>query len=152
MSEKNKKKTVKAKIKTELGYMKKGAKILPKVLAKKGKQWVKAQVQAAKERAKAEREIEAAAKAAEREAYKTEAIRQAKLRGRLKAKKGRAGWRGALQEVGEIGERMSLGGVLGVETKKPERVVRRSEMEGLAGMSSSSYLFSGLGKKKKKKE
>lgn len=151
--EKIKAEGIKVKIKTELGYMKKGVKVLPKVVLKKGKQWVKSQIQAAKESAKLEREIGAAAKAAERKAYKSAAIKQAKLRGIAKAKERKTGWRGQLQEVGEIGDRMSVGKMLGVETgKKPEKVVRRSEVEGLAGMSASDFLFSGLGKEKKKKK
>lgn len=149
----NKKKSITGKIKTELGYMKKGAKILPRVLAKKSKEWMKTQVEAAKEKARIEREIEAAAKAAETEAYKVEAIRQAKIKGAKRAKKGRTGWRGALQEVGAIGDSLSLGGVLGVETgKKSERVVSRSEIKGLGDIDAGSYLMSGLGEKKKKKK
>lgn len=149
----NKKKAIKAKIKKELGYMKKGAKVLPSVVVRKGKAWVKTQIEEARERAKVEKQIEAAAKAAEREAYKVEAIKQAKIRGAKRATKVKAGWRGALQEVGAIGESLSLGGILGVETgKKQEKVVRKSELDGLAGMDSSSYLFSGLGKKPKKKK
>ena len=151
----NKKKSIKAKVKTELGYMKKGAKILPKVLARKGKEWVKSQVEAARERAKAEREIEAAAKAAEKEAYKAEAVRKAKIRGRVKARKGRAGWRGALQEIGEVGESLSVGGMLGLEPEKkqPSKVVSRTELQGLGQIDAGSYIMSGLdGKKKKQKK
>ena len=151
---KNKKKSIKGKLKTELGYMKKGAKILPKVLARKGKEWVKSQVEAARERARMEKEIEAAAKAAEKESYKAEAIRQAKIRGMEKAKKGRAGWRGALQDIGDIGESMSVGGMLGIkpEKKQPRKVVSRDEIKGLGQIDAGSYIMSGLGEKKKKKE
>jgi len=133
---------LKKKIKEEVGYMKKGAKILPKVLAKKGKEWFKTQVEAAREQAKAEREIRKAARAAEREAFKEESVRQAKIRGIEKAKKGKAGWRGALQELGAVGDSMSVGKMLGVEPSKKETVIP----------SAGSYLMGGLGEKKKKKK
>jgi len=156
MSNNKNEESLKGKLKIELGYIKEGAKVLPKVVVKKGKEWIKKQVQAAKESAELEREIEAAAKAAEKDAYKAEAIKQAKIRGIERAKKRKAGWREQLQEVGAIGDRLSVSKIVGLETEKAEKesenVVRRAEVDGLADISVSDFLFSGLREKKKKKE
>lgn len=141
MAENEKEKSLKGKSTFSLENMKKGAKVLPSVIAKKGKEWIKGQVEAAKERAKIEKELEKEVKAAELAAYKAEAIKQAKIRGKAKAKKGTTGARGALAELGEIGDSLSVGGILGIGDAK--------ETSKKGKLSVSNYLFSGLGKKKK---
>lgn len=129
------------KVKREIGYMKRGAKILPKIVGQKAKGWAKGQWEAAKQRAILEKEIEAEGKKAEVAAYKEEAIRQARIRGEARAKKKVAG-KGILAQLGEAGERMSLGSLLGVPEGK----------NGSQDMGSpSDYVFSGLGKTQTKK-
>lgn len=131
---------IRAIFKRELGFMAKGAKILPKVAAKKGKAWMKTQIEAAKEKAIAEREAEKAAKAAELLAFKKESIRQAKIKGTLRAKKRGKGARGVLAELGQIGERMSVGEMLGVDTTGKKGKT----------MSSADYIFGGKPQKQDK--
>lgn len=135
---------VKNKVKTELGYMKEGAKVLPKVLVKKGKKWFKDQVEAAKEKARIEREVEKEAKEAELAAYKEERIKQAKLRGAAKAKKGTTGARGVMGELGKIGDSMSVSSLLGMEEVQGEPKKDKLSVGG--------YLLSGLGENEKKKK
>jgi len=139
-----KKKSIKTKIKTELGFMKRGAAVLPKVIAKKGKLWMKGQVEAARERGRIEREAEKIARKAEEAAYREERIKQAKIRGKARAKKGVKGARGVLAELGHIGDSMSVGSMIGMEDVQ-EKAKRGS-------MSPSDFLFSGFGEKKKKKK
>lgn len=136
--------SVTEKVKKELGFIKKGAKVLPRVIAKKSKQWFKDQVKIAREKARMEREIEKEARKAELAAYKEERIKQAKIRGIAKGKKRTLGARGTLAELGKIGDRMSVGSILGLG---------EVQEKGKKGeLSASDYLFSGLGEKKKKKK
>lgn len=113
---------LKEKVKRELGYMKLGAKRLPKAASKKITGWAKGQYQAAKERAILERRIETEARKAETEAYEEERIRLAKIEARKRARRKAAG-RGILAQLGEAGERMGT----------------------------SNYMFEGLGHKKKRR-
>jgi uncharacterized protein YgiM (DUF1202 family) len=131
---------VKEKLKRELGFMKKGAKVLPKVVGQKAKGWVKGQYEAAKERAILEKQIEAEAKKAEAEAYKEERIRLAKVQAQKRARSKAAG-KGLLAQLGEAGERMSLSNLLGV----PEGKQGSQSMDG-----AGSYIMSGLEQPKKK--
>lgn len=130
---------LKEKVKTELGYMKKGAKVLPKVVGKKVTGWAKGQYEAAKQRAILEREIEAEAKKAEREAYKEERIKIAREDAVKRARK-KASGKGILAQLGEAGERMSLSDLIGSGGGK-----------GIGDVGSTSdYIFSGFGQQKKK--
>lgn len=133
------------KVKKELGYMKKGAKLLPRVIGRKSKQWFKGQVEAAREQARIERQVEKEAREAELAAYKEERIEQAKLKGIAKGKRQTRGVRGTLAELGKIGDRMSVGDMIGLgDVQEKGKKVKT--------MSASDYMFGGLGQKEKKGE
>ena len=74
---------VKKRLKKEAHYMKRGAKLLPKIVAKKiaekGKAWWEQQKEIG--------ELHKQARKAEREAYKMAVIKEAKKRGNQRAKK-----------------------------------------------------------------
>lgn len=129
--------TIKAKMSRELGYMKKGAKLLPRVVAKKGKKWLKGQIQAARERAKADEAMRKKVAAAERAAYEAEAVLQAKARGKARAKRG-------VRPFG-VAEILGFEGLS--EKAKPKPL--REDLLGLGEIDTGSYLMSGLRKKKK---
>lgn len=127
------KKRMKKKIKTELGYMGKGAKVVGKVAAKKGKAWLKAQIAEAKEQSRIAGETRKAVQAAELQAFRKESVKQATIRGKQKAQaRARAGSRP-----------FSVAGILGFEE------MQKGQGKGLGA---SEYLFGGLGKKGPKKE
>lgn len=142
---------VKERVKKELGYMKKGAKVLPKVVAKKGKEWLGDQIVAAKERAAEEKKIAKAVHAAETEAYKVERIQKARERGMARARKGGKGGSG-------IAEMLGFGSnVLAPEkrtVKEGKRLIGSNNL-GLANIDIGGHIMGDLGKKsvkKKKKE
>jgi len=130
---------LKEKIKREAHFMKLGAKVLPKVVGKKVKGWVKGQYEAAKQRAILEREIEAEAKKAEAEAYKEERVKIARQQAQERARK-KASGKGILAQLGEAGERMSVGDALGLGFEKKRK----------GGLIGESPLFEGLGEPRKK--
>lgn len=143
MSEK--KLTLKEKIKREASYMKKGARVLPKAIGKKVKTWSKEQFEAAKQRAAVEREIEQEAKKVEQQAYRTERLKQAKLRAVEKAKLRASGKGGIFAQLGEVGERLSTADLLGFSEVKG---IGESPLGGVKGIGKNP-LLDGLGEKKK---
>lgn len=117
---KKKKTGLKEKVKTELGYIGKGAKALPKVAGKKIKEAAEAKWKEYKEEQKFQREIEAEARTAAKEVYKKERkkalIAQAKEKARQEAqkKRGGTGFRGALATLGEVGKRLETHDITGL--------------------------------------
>jgi len=158
----------KARVKTELGYMKAGAKVLPKAVGEKVKAsaraWWEEKKEEGRQMRQAEQEAKLAEKEAEREAYKVEMVAQARQRGVAKAKKraaggGSGGW---LKQLGEAGQRLSVADSIGLDTKGAvaagesafgyqfqglEKPVRRQRQNGgqNGGSPVSSYIFEGLG-------
>jgi hypothetical protein len=140
--------TFKGRVRTELGYMTKGAKVLPHVVGQKVKASARAWWEEKKEEGRqmklAEREARLAEKQAEREAYKEAMVTQARQRGIAKAKKraaggGAGGW---LQQLGEAGQRMSVAEGIGLDTKGAIS----------AGESAFGYQFQGLPSTKRQRQ
>jgi len=151
---------IKAKIKEEGHYMKLGAKVLPKVAGQKVKGWAKGKWEEAKANARLQAEADREAKAAEKEAYKISLIEQARMRGQAKGRQraSRQGSGGFLAQLGEAGKRMSSSDLLGLGDMGTEAAGQPNfMMSGLGGkrkkgeVSSSDYLFSGLGQPQQQK-
>lgn len=127
------------RVSQELHYMKLGAKVLPKVVGKKIKGFVKTKIDEARERATIEREADTTARKAELEAYRVETIRQVQLRGTRKgqqrAAQGSGG--GILQQLGDAGKRMSVGDTLGFTLPQG-----KGQGQGM-GIDTSSYILGG---------
>jgi hypothetical protein len=119
------------RIKTEFHYMRLGAKVLPKILGNKLKASLKGKWEEIKENARYQVEIESEARRIEKEAYKEELLRQAALTGKEKARRKATGQGGTLNELAEIGKRMSQDNSMNEE------------------MSAAEFLFGGLPKKRK---
>lgn len=126
--------TLKKRIKKELGFMGKGAKVAGKVVARKGKQWLKAKVAEAKAEAMVIAETQKATKKAEQQAFREEAIHQARIRGKQRAKGRRdTGFSGLIAS----GSKMSVAESLGFSGLDPKK------------MNTGSFLMSGFPKQPK---
>lgn len=143
------KKGLKARIKTEIGYMKKGAKVLPKVVAKKGKTWLKNQVEASRARRAEQEEIDMIAKEAEAMAYRKEKFIQAKKRGQRKAREEFAGKPTKKGSGGGIAEMLGFEEFAGFG-KQAKQPVRQNELSNMGNIDIGSAILGDYGKKKKK--
>lgn len=138
---------IRQKVKAELGYMKKGATVLPHVVKEAVKERARAWWEEKKEEGRqmrlAEREAKEAEKEAERTAYKETMVAQARQRGIAKAKKraegGGAG--GILAQLGQAGRNISVADSIGLEGLG--QPVRRQRQNGSSLVS--SHIFEGLG-------
>lgn len=133
--------SLKDRIKREAGFMAKGAKVLPTVLAKKTKTYVSAQIQAGREQRRLELQAEAEAQDEANAAYKRvlaeelkkNAIKKAEARARAQAAgQGNSGG-GFLSQLGQAGTRLGGIDVVGV----------RDMQKNHKAESPSNYIFSG---------
>lgn len=140
-------KGLRAKIKTELSFMKKGAKVLPKVVAKKGKGWLKGQIAASRERAREQREIDMITGEVEQAAYRKESILEAKRKGKARAR-GESTGKG--RRSGGIAELLGFEDLVGFgsPSKQP---ARKSELFGLGNIDIGGTILGDFAKKKKKR-
>ena len=143
-------KGLRAKIKTELGFMKKGAKVLPKVVAKKGKGWLKGQIAASRERAREQREIDMITGEVEQAAYRKESILEAKRKGKARAREKSTG-KG--RRSGGIAELLGFQDLMGFgqDGKQPKRTAQRNELSGLGNIDIGGTILGDFAKKKKKR-
>jgi hypothetical protein len=133
------------KAKRELGFMKKGAKVLPKVIAQKAKGWAVGQYAAAKERAQFEKQLEEEAKKAEQQAYKTARIKQAQEKGRQAGEKKASGGSGILASFRDAGERLNMSDILGFQEPSVSPQQAKTQAQKSPIMDTGSVLFEGLG-------
>lgn len=143
---------MKEKVKRELGFIGKGAKLLPKVAGQKVKGYIKAQAQMARERSAAEAEARLLGKVAETEAYKEESRKQAVLKGRARGiARAKGQGSGLLAQLGEVGTRLQ--DPLGYYQPRTRMGKVKSGFEDPLGMggltgkpmpSTGAYLLSGL--------
>lgn len=146
------KKGLRAKIKTEFGFMKKGAKVLPRVVATKGKGWLKGQIAASRERAREQKEIDMIAGEVEQAAYRKEMVIQAKLKGKRRAR-GESTGSGKGRRSGGIAELLGFEDLMGFgqDGKQPKRTTQRSEISSLGNIDIGGHILGDFAKKKKKR-
>lgn len=148
------------RIKSEAGYMVKGAKVLPKAVYSTGKKYVSAQIAAGKKQRALELEAEQAAKADADAAYKrvlTEELRkqailkaEARARAKVSGKGGSGG--GIMAQLGAVGTRLESSDVIGYKTmqgqhkaESPRNYVFGGMEQGSQGTrSASSVIFEGF--------